>query len=121
MDSRSRFTEKPTFFVSCIKKTNFGTLKVFSKDISKDLSPIISKCDLHLAGWRGRTLPIGGRLILVNSVITAKFAHAMSAGLLPAGAVEAIDRRCRAFLGMGEENVLGDTAKLRGRMSASQK
>ena len=77
-----------------------------------DLSPIISKCDLQLSGWRGRSLPIDGRLILVNYVITANFAHAMSASLLPAGAIEAIDKRRRAFLWTGEETCTGGHCKV---------
>ena len=77
-----------------------------------DLSSVISKCDMHLSGWRGRSLPIGSRLILINSVITAKFSHAMSAGLLPAGAIEAIDKRRRAFLWTGEEKCSGGHSKV---------
>ena len=77
-----------------------------------DLSTTIAKCDLHLSGWRGRSLPIGGRLILVNSVISAKFAHVMSACLLPASVIEAIDKRRRAFLWTGEETCTGGHCKV---------
>jgi hypothetical protein len=70
-----------------------------------DYTPIISKCDMRLSGWRGRSLPIGGRLLLVNSVLTAMIAHAMAAGLLPPGVVEAIDKRRHAFFWDGGESL----------------
>lgn len=67
---------------------------------------------MRLAGWRGRSLPIGGRLLLVNSVLTAMLSHAMSSGLLPKGVVEAIDKRRRAFLWTGEDSCSGGQCKV---------
>jgi hypothetical protein len=75
-------------------------------------APIIHKSDMRLSGWRDRCLPIGGRLILVNSVLTAMLAHAMSAGLLTAGVIEAIDKRRRAFLCTREETCNGGSCKV---------
>jgi hypothetical protein len=77
-----------------------------------DFAPIMSKSDMRLSGWRGRCLPIGGRPLLVNSVLTSMMSHAMSAGLLPAGVVEAIDKRRRAFLWTGEETCNGGQCKV---------
>jgi hypothetical protein len=51
-------------------------------------------------------------MVLVNSVLTAMLAHAMAAGLLPAGVIEAIDKRCRAFLWTGEETCHGGNCKV---------
>jgi hypothetical protein len=62
-----------------------------------DFNPIITKSDMHLSGWRGCSLPIGGRLILVNAILTAMMSHAMTSGLLRAGVLEAIDKRRRTF------------------------
>jgi hypothetical protein len=76
-----------------------------------DFAPIISKSDMCLSGWHGRSLPIGGCLILVNSVLTAMISHAMSA-ILPVGAVEAFDKRRRAFLWTGEETCNGGQCKV---------
>jgi hypothetical protein len=69
-----------------------------------DFNPIISKSDMRLSGWRGRSLPIGGCLLLVNSMLTAMLAHAMATGILLPGVLEAIDKRRRAFLWTGEES-----------------
>ena len=77
-----------------------------------DYGPIISKCDRQLFGWCGRCLLIGSRLILVNSVLTAMISHAMCAGALPAGVIEAIDRRRRAFFWTGEESCTGGQCKV---------
>ncbi|KAK1621107.1 hypothetical protein QYE76_026624 [Lolium multiflorum] len=77
-----------------------------------DFAPIMSKSDMRLSGWRGRCLPIGGHLLLVNSVLTSMLSHAMSAGLLPAGVVEAIDKRRRAFLWTREETCNGGQCKV---------
>jgi hypothetical protein len=83
--------------VSSFPQTYLGLPLSTHKLRISDFNPIISKSDLRLSGWRGRSHPIGGRLILVNSVLTALLAHAMAAGLLPAGVLEAIDKRRRAF------------------------
>ena len=48
----------------------------------------------------------------MNYVITTKFGHAMSVGLLPAGAIEAIDKHHRAFLRTGEEAYTGGQCKV---------
>jgi hypothetical protein len=69
-----------------------------------DFNPIISKNGMRLSGWRGRSPPIGGRLLLINSILTVMLAHAMSAGLLPVGAIEAIDKRRCDFLWTGKES-----------------
>jgi hypothetical protein len=52
------------------------------------------------------------QLLLVNSVLTTMIAHAMSAGLLPPGVVEAIDKRIRAFFWAGEESCNGGQCKV---------
>jgi hypothetical protein len=72
-----------------------------------DFNPIISKSDMRLPGWRGRSLPIGGCMFLVNSALTVMLAHAMGIGLLPAGVIEAIDKRRWAFLWTREESCNG--------------
>jgi hypothetical protein len=77
-----------------------------------DFAPKMAKSDMRLSGWRGSCLPIVGSLLLLNSVLTAMLAHAMSVGLLPAGVVEAIDKRCRPFLWTGEEACDGGQCKV---------
>jgi hypothetical protein len=60
----------------------------------------------------GLVPPNWGRLILVNSILTAMLAHAMAAGILHAGVIEAIDKRRRAFLWTGEETCHGGNCKV---------
>lgn len=59
--------------------------------------PIIDKVDRRLAGWKGKLLSIGGRSILVRVVLRSLPSYAMGAILLPAGTIQEIDKRCRAF------------------------
>jgi hypothetical protein len=48
----------------------------------------------------------------VNSVLTSMLSHAMGAGLLPVGVLEAIDKRHRAFFWTGEETCNGGQCKV---------
>jgi hypothetical protein len=98
--------------VSSFPQTYLGLPLSIYKLFPSDFAPIIHKSDMHLPGWRGRCLPIGGRLILVNSILTAMLAHAMGADILPADVVEAIDKRPRAFLWTGDETCNGGKCKV---------
>ncbi|XP_071685320.1 uncharacterized protein [Lolium perenne] len=86
-----------------------------------DFAPIMTKSDMRVSGWRGRCLPIGGCLILVNYVLTSMLSHAMSAGLLLAGVIEVIDKRCVLSSGQVKNPAMADNAKSLGTTSASQK
>jgi hypothetical protein len=83
-----------------------------------DFNPIMTKADLRLSGWRGRSLPIGGHLFLVNSILTSMLAHALATGILPAGVIEAIDKRKRAFFGLERKLAMVVNASSLGRLSA---
>jgi hypothetical protein len=98
--------------VSSFPQTYLGLPLSTHKLRLANFAPIILKSDMRLSGWRGRSLSIGGRLLLVNSVLTSMLAHAMNAGLLPAGVIEAIDKRRRAFLWTGEETCNGGQCKV---------
>lgn len=62
---------------------------------------IIDKVDKRLAGWRGLLLSLAGRAVLVRSVLRALPIYAMSVLLLPAGTLQEIEKRCRAFFWTG--------------------
>lgn len=72
-----------------------------------DYQPLLSKIDRYLAGWKARLLSTGGRLILVNSVLSSLAVYHMAALLLPKTVIEAIDARRRSFLWTGEEKCHG--------------
>lgn len=73
---------------------------------------IIDKVDKRLAGWRGLLLSLAGRAILVRSVLRALPVYAMSVLLLPAGIVQEIEKRCRAFFWAGQDTVTGGKCKV---------
>jgi mannosylglycoprotein endo-beta-mannosidase len=98
--------------VSSFPQTYLGLPFSTHKLRFSEFAPIITKSDMRLSGWRGRSLPIGGCLLLVNYVLTALLAHAMAAGLLPAGVLEAIDKRRRAFFWTGDESCNGGQCKV---------
>lgn len=62
-----------------------------------DFQPLIARIDKRLVGWRGRLLTHGGRLILVNAVLSALPSYMMGTILLPKSVIEAIDKRRHAF------------------------
>ncbi|CAN6202116.1 unnamed protein product [Urochloa humidicola] len=70
-------------------------------------SPLIAKVDRYLSGWKATLLSHAGRLVLLNTVLDGPPAHLMGAVLLPAGTVDALERRRRAFLWAGNQHATG--------------
>jgi len=93
-------------------------------------TPLISKVDKQLAGWKATLLNHAGRLVLLNAMLDGMPAHLMSALFLPAGTVDALDGRRRAFLWSGQDTVHGSqglvawekvcTSKLEGGLDVKQ-
>nr|CAD1819928.1 unnamed protein product [Ananas comosus var. bracteatus] len=57
-----------------------------------DYMPLIEKVDSRLAGWKGLTLSRGGRLVLLNSVLSSIPSHFCSVFHLPVWVVRSIDK-----------------------------
>jgi hypothetical protein len=72
-----------------------------------DFQPLVEKFDRYLAGWKARLLSTGGRLVLVNAVLSSLAVYHMSSILLPKMTIELLDARRRAFLRTGEEKCHG--------------
>lgn len=72
-----------------------------------DYQPLICRVDSYLAGWKARLLSTGGRLTLVNAVLSSIPVYYMSSCLLPKTVIESIDGRRRSFLWTGEEKCHG--------------
>lgn len=70
-------------------------------------APLISKSDKYLGGWQVTLLNPMGRAVLVNTVLDSQLIYAMSVLQLPQGTLDALDRRRRAFLWSGDEQVHG--------------
>lgn len=76
-----------------------------TKSTHNMLLPVISKVDKYLAGWM--PLSKGGRLTMINSVISAIPTYYMSCCIWPEKSIEAIDKIKRAFLWQGEKSIKG--------------
>ena len=60
-------------------------------------SLMLAEIDKRLAGWKGNTLCGGGRLILVNVVLSSMPLYMMTFHKLPALVMDRIDRMRRNF------------------------
>lgn len=69
--------------------------------------PLICSFDRYLAGWKARLLSSGGRLTLVNAVLSGLPIYFMSSHLIPKSVIEALDSRRRAFLWTGDDSCHG--------------
>lgn len=61
----------------------------------------------RLAGWKGRVLSLGGRAILINSIVNALPLHYMQAFLLPSWLLSHIDSIKRRFFWRGHASFSG--------------
>ncbi len=68
-----------------------------------DYLPLIEKLDSRLAGWKCSTLSRGGRLILLNSVLSGIPSFFCSAFLLPAWVLCALEKIRRDFFWKGKK------------------
>ncbi|XP_071727280.1 uncharacterized protein [Rutidosis leptorrhynchoides] len=61
-------------------------------------SPIIDKFKKKLPGWKGRCLSFGGRLVMINAVLSNLPLHYMSLYKVPSSVLKQLDRYRRNFL-----------------------
>ena len=74
---------------------------------SADWQPVPTKINARLEGWQARLLSRGGRLVLLQSVLTAIPTYLMALARMPEGVRRQIERTMRRFfLARGED--LGD-------------
>nr|CAD1820644.1 unnamed protein product [Ananas comosus var. bracteatus] len=72
---------------------NYLGLPLSPKKLCKaDYLPLIEKLDNRLAGWKGLLLSRGGRLVLLNSVLSSIPTFFCSAYLLPTWVIKSIDK-----------------------------
>lgn len=62
---------------------------------------VVEKCEKRLANWKSQYLSIGGRLILINSVLDAMPTYMMSLFPIPHGVIERLNKLRRNFLWEG--------------------
>lgn len=68
----------------------------------EDWIPLIDRVEKRLDSWKGNCLSCGGRLVLVNSVLSAMPIHYMSFYILPKWVIQRADRIRRSFFWKGE-------------------
>ncbi|GKV01589.1 hypothetical protein SLEP1_g14135 [Rubroshorea leprosula] len=66
--------------------------------------PMIESFKKKLASWKNRFIFLGGRITLLNSVLSSLPVFAMSVHLLPKGLILILDKICRNFLWGGGAN-----------------
>ena len=71
------------------------------------LQPIIDKIDRRLAGWIPRLLSCGGRVLMINSVLSTIPTYYMSCMQWPERSIEALDKIRGAFLWKGDKEIQG--------------
>lgn len=72
-----------------------------------DWMPLIDKVESSLPNWKGRFLSRGGRLVLINSVLSSIPAYWMSFFYFPMWVIKRIDKIRRAFFWSGKNKVSG--------------
>lgn len=55
-------------------------------------NPLITKIENRLQTWKAKTLSIGGRITLINAVLTAMPLYFMSTFILPKWVIKKIDK-----------------------------
>lgn len=72
-----------------------------------EVQPILDRLSKKVAGWKPKLLSPDGRLRLIKSVLTALPVHFMFVLVLPKWAIKEFNKKCRAFLWKGQEEVNG--------------
>ena len=68
---------------------------------SAEWQPVTAKIDVRLEGWHARLLSRGGRLVLLQSVLTAIPTYFMAIARMPEGVRRQIERTMRRFFWQG--------------------
>ncbi|XVF79317.1 hypothetical protein PTKIN_Ptkin14bG0211600 [Pterospermum kingtungense] len=67
--------------------------------------PVIRKCEKRLAGWRARSLSMGGRLTLINSILSSLPNYYLSLFQIPVSVKNKLEMKIRRFLWGGSLEV----------------
>jgi hypothetical protein len=83
-------------------------LPLSANKISKQLlQPVINKIQKRLPGWMPRIMSSGGRIQMINSVLSAIPNFFMACIEWDQGSIDAVDKLRRAFLWKNREKILG--------------
>lgn len=56
-----------------------------------DFQPLVASFDRYLSGWKARLLSTGGRIVLVNAVLSSLAIYHMSCMMLPPSVIDALE------------------------------
>jgi Reverse transcriptase (RNA-dependent DNA polymerase) len=85
-------------------------LPLSDKKLPKDAyNKIFNNEERRLAGWKADLLSIGGRLVLLNSILTTQLAYFMSVFVLPKWVIMRLEKIQRRFLWHGHKEKQGQT------------
>ena len=74
-------------------------MPILQKRMNKEtFVEVLGRVASRLAGWKGHTLSLAGRITLTKSVISSIPLHSMSTIVLPASTLEGLDKVARAFV-----------------------
>lgn len=89
-----------TLGIPCVQDLGryLGVPSIHGRLSKESFAGIIEKIKTKLSGWRSKTLPLAGRQVMVQAVLSAIPYFAMQTTLLPTGVVESIEQMIRDFL-----------------------
>ena len=70
----------------------------------KDWIPLVEKNQKKLSSWKGKSLSMAGRIILINTSLSSTFIYHMSMYLLPKTITANLDKQRRKFLWQGSSS-----------------
>ncbi|KAG7558925.1 Ribonuclease H-like superfamily [Arabidopsis thaliana x Arabidopsis arenosa] len=74
-------------------------MPILQKRINKEtFGEVLERVSSRLAGWKGKTLSLAGRITLTKSVLSSIPVHSMNTVLLPASTLEKLDKASRSFV-----------------------
>ena len=78
-----------------------------------DYQALLDKIDALLAAWKGGLISREGRLVLLKSVLSSVVIYMMTTHRIPAAVLQAIEKRCRAWLWRGEGSCNGGHCRVK--------
>jgi len=86
--------------IGCTKELGkYLGMPILQKRMNKEtFGEVLERVSARLAGWKGRSLSLAGRITLTKAVLSSIPVHVMSAILLPVSTLDTLDRYSRTFL-----------------------
>lgn len=98
---------------NCLFSPNLsGAAFVCAQVEAVQLQPLVGHFDAYISGWRSRLLTPSGHTTMLTSVLVSLPTYAMLSMIIPLGTMQAMDRKCRAFLWTGESKCKGGQCKV---------